>query len=280
MLTIAWLVCVLMGVQPSSKEAPPKTPQVESRGELSQREWLIDGVKRVAMVWTPSATIEGPRPVIFAFHGHGGSAKNAPKSFGYHNIWPEAICVYMEGLPTKGITDPDGKRNGWQKMEGEYEDRDLKFFDTVLESLKKEGRVDDSRVYVTGHSNGGGFTYLLWAKRGEVFAAVAPSAGGGMRLSKELKPLPAFHVAGKQDKLVPYSIQSSMMARVRKLNSCEGEGTLRADGCREFKSAKGTPCVEYVYDGGHNFPDEAPALIVKFFKEHARKAPPATEPKQ
>jgi hypothetical protein len=29
--------------------------------------------------------------------------------------------------------------------------------------------------------------------------------------------------------------------------------------------------VWFVHPGGHNYPAEAPALIVKFFKEHARK---------
>jgi len=28
--------------------------------------------------------------------------------------------------------------------------------------------------------------------------------------------------------------------------------------------------VTYVYPGGHQFPPEAPPLIVKFFKEHAK----------
>jgi len=32
-------------------------------------------------------------------------------------------------------------------------------------------------------------------------------------------------------------------------------------------SKDGTPFVSLLYPGGHAFPDEAPALIVKFFKE-------------
>jgi len=29
--------------------------------------------------------------------------------------------------------------------------------------------------------------------------------------------------------------------------------------------------VTFIHPGGHNYPAEGPALIVKFFKEHARK---------
>ncbi|MFY8056754.1 MAG: hypothetical protein ACOVRM_03375, partial [Planctomycetaceae bacterium] len=59
---------------------------------------------------------------------------------------------------------------GWQKSAGDQQDRDLKFFDVVLQSLRSEYRVDDRRIYATGHSNGGGFTYLLWSERSAVFA--------------------------------------------------------------------------------------------------------------
>ncbi len=56
----------------------------------------------------------------------------------YHKHWPEAIVVYMQGLNTPGaLTDPDGKRPGWQKTFGDQGDRDLKFFDAVLATLRK-----------------------------------------------------------------------------------------------------------------------------------------------
>jgi polyhydroxybutyrate depolymerase len=129
------------------------------------RHWDVDGVRREALVVTP-ADGEDLAPVVFVFHGHGGTARQAARSFDLHTHWPEAIVVYPQGLPTPGrLTDPEGKRNGWQHAAGEQEDRDLKFFDAMLASLKSEHNIDESRIYCTGHSNGGGFTYLLWAAR-------------------------------------------------------------------------------------------------------------------
>ncbi len=179
----------------------------------------------------------------------------------------------MQGLPTPGRTDPDGKKPGWQKTVGDQEDRDLKFFDAVLASLKKDYKIDERRVYATGHSNGGGFTYLLWAARGDVFAAVAPCAAGagGARGFKDVKPKPVLHVAGEKDPVVPFAGQKRTMDAVRALNGCDAEGEKWATNCTLYPSKAGTPFVAMIHPGNHKFPVEAPELIVKFFQEHAKK---------
>ena len=145
--------------------------------QLMRREWEVAGVKREALIYVPEAAKTKPIPVVFAFHGHGGNMQNAARMFPVHTLWPEAISVYMQGLNTPGaLTDPEGKKPGWQNREGEQGNRDLQFFDAVFASLKKDYKVDTNRVFSTGHSNGGGFTYLLWAERADQFTAFAPSA--------------------------------------------------------------------------------------------------------
>jgi polyhydroxybutyrate depolymerase len=73
-------------------------------------EWNIEGVTREALVYVPPAAKTTPSPVVFAFHGHGGTMKGAATTFAYHRHWPEAIAVYMQGLNTPGaLTDPEGK---------------------------------------------------------------------------------------------------------------------------------------------------------------------------
>jgi polyhydroxybutyrate depolymerase len=248
---------------------------VAARADLAQRDWTVDGVTRSALVYVPESAKTSPTPVIFAFHGHGGSMGQASRSFGYHRVWPEAIAVYMQGLPTPGqLTDPEGKRAGWQKTPGDQSDRDLHFFDAVLASLKADYKVDDKRIYCTGHSNGGGFTYLLWGARPDVFAAVAPCAAGPGRNRGLLKPLPAMHVAGTNDPLVKYEWQEQSMAFVRRVNACDATGKPWASSGdlvgTIYASSGGTPFVSLISPGTHKFPVEAPALIVKFFKEHAK----------
>lgn len=232
-------------------------------------EWKVGDVKREAMVYAPTKETESP-PLVFAFHGHGGGMKSAASSFGFHKEWPEAVVVYLQGLPTPGMTDPDGEKPGWQKKADDQGGRDLEFFDAVLKTMKEKFKIDEKRVYATGHSNGGAFTYLLWATRSDVFAAVAPSAAGG-RAVKDTKPCPLLHVAGEKDELVPFENQMKSVAAAKEFNGCEAEGKEWAKGCTIYASSKDAPVVTFIHGGTHKYPKEAPALIVKFFKEYARK---------
>lgn len=232
--------------------------------------WTVDGVVRQALVYAPPQAHTNASSVVFAFHGHGGSMQNAARNFGYHRLWPEAIVVYPQGLKTPGrLTDPEGQRPGWQHAAGDQGDRDLKFFDAMLKSLKEDYSVDEKRIYATGHSNGGGFTYLLWATRGDQFAAFAPSAAASSRNLGKLKPKPVLHVAGQNDELVKFAWQKLTMDMLRRLNEC-GEGKECGKWCTEYPSKIGAPVVTFIHPGTHQFPADAPAAIVKFFKQQVQ----------
>ncbi len=244
--------------------------ELHAAESLTRREWMVGGVAREALMHVPPQAKTNATPVIFAFHGHGGTMNHAARTFGYHSLWPEALVVYPQGLRTPGIlTDPEGKKSGWQSRIGDQGDRDLKFFDAVLADLEQEYRVDPKRLYATGHSNGGGFTYLLWAARGERFAACAPSGAAAARNLGWLAPKPVLHVAGEKDALVKFAWQQQTMNALRKLNEC-GEGKPWAKDCTFYESKIGAPVVTFIHPGGHQFPAAAPALIVRFFQEHAR----------
>ena len=126
--------------------------------------------------------------------------------------------------------------------------------------------MDGKRIYATGHSNGGGFTYLLWAARGDTFAAVAPCAAAAPALLGKLKPKPVLHLAGESDPLVKFSWQKQTMDGLRKLNQC-GEGQPWEKSCTLYPSKIGAPVVTFIHPGGHGLPAEATMVIVKFFKE-------------
>lgn len=239
---------------------------------LSERTWTVDGVERTALVSVPPRATREKTPLVFVFHGHGGSSSQASRSMPFHTAWPDALVVYPQGLPTPGqLTDPTGRLPGWQAKRGDLKDRDLAFFDAMRTALQADFRVDPKRVFATGHSNGGGFTYLLWAHRGTVLRAAAPSSAIPDPTSRDLPPKPALHLAGENDPLVRYNWQRMTIDRVKRINRCESEGKPWAKagtlvGTR-FDSATGNPLVTLIHPGGHNIPSEATPLIVRFFKE-------------
>ena len=235
--------------------------------------WTVGEHTREALVYIPPANDAAtPRPLIFAFHGHGGGMHQANKSFAYQQLWPEALIIYPQGLPTPGkLTDPEGKKSGWQSDPGDQGNRDLLFFDAMLETMMTKLNADKTRIYSTGHSNGGGFTYLLGATRGQHFAALAPSAAAGSKSLHLLKPIPVFHVAGENDPLVKFDWQQRTMTALRTLNKCdEGIPWENQRWCTYYASSLGMPVVTCIHPGTHTFLKEAPELIVRFFKAHSR----------
>lgn len=243
---------------------------------LKKVEWKVGDVTREALVCAPAKGATAPAPLVFIFHGHGGTAKHAAASIGVHTHWPEAVCVYPQGLNTPGkLTDPEGKKTGWQSNPKDQDDRDLKFFDAMLKTLRADYKIDDARVYVTGHSNGGRFTQVLWAERGDVFAAVAPSGTTAGLMVKSLKPKPCLHIAGEKDELVKFAWQKATMDAIQKQNGCEAEGKPWQPGAdptgTRYASKGGTPLVTCIYPGGHTFPADGAKRIAAFFKEHAKK---------
>jgi len=255
-----WLCCVAF------------VPVAPARTSI-QRDWQINGVTRTALLWLPeSKDATKSAPVVFLFHGHGGSATQIARSMDFPELWPEALVVAMEGLPTPGqLTDRAGARSGWQSTPGDQGDRDLAFFDAVLATLRKNYSIDARRIYAAGHSNGGGFTYLLWAMRRDVFAAFAPSSAiASPRFLSRLTPAPVFHVAGRSDPLVKFAWQERMISHLRRLNSCEAAGVVEGDCVTRYASATGHAVMTYIHSGGHGYPAEATVALVAFLRAQAR----------
>ncbi|MGC4006882.1 MAG: hypothetical protein QM811_28660 [Pirellulales bacterium] len=256
----------------AKRAAAGSGPGGGSQESLEKQTWKVGDVTREALVYVPK-TGDGPHPVIFCFHGHGGRAEFSARKFAFHDLWPTAIVVYPQGLPTAVPTiDPEGKRSGWQKSIGDQGDRDLEFFDAMLTTLNKDHKIDVKRIYSAGHSNGGFFTYVLGAARFENFAALAPVAAGfNPRDAQHYKPLPILHVAGENDQIVGFASQQRTLEMIRKANGCAAEGKPAGKLCLEYASTKDAPVITMIHPGGHEVPDDAPQRIVEFFKTQAKK---------
>ena len=225
--------------------------------------WQVDGETREGIVYAPPAA-QGDEslPLILAFHGFGDNNQNF-QGVNVHGAWPDAVVVYFQGLERRrGLL-------GWQ-VEDDGVDRDLKLVDVALASLRQTYNIDDDRIYATGFSNGGMFTYLLWAERPGVFAAYAPVAGRIGSSVRPTEPGPLFHVAGEQDRQVTFSDQEAAIEIAIEVNGVGASTTRCGDGCTIYGSSTPAPVMAWIHSGGHVYPRGTSERIVSFFQDHPR----------
>lgn len=262
-----WLVALSVVVVPGVALLAQRPPE-----SLAPQTWKVGGVERSAVVLGPASAVPvNGSPLVLVFHGHGGTAAHSARTFAIHTHWPEAVVIYAQGLPTRGLmSDPEGRRPGWQHAPGGEGDRDLKFVDTMLGWARARYRIDPARIYAAGHSNGGTFSYVLWAARGDVFAAFAPSASVFRKeLISGARPKPALIIVGEKDELVPPAAQRLSLSAVLRLNQARTSGEpWSARQATLHPSRVGADTVAYIHPGDHTMPADAGQLMAKFFKEH------------
>jgi polyhydroxybutyrate depolymerase len=241
-------------------------------------DWTVAGRRREALVFPPAsnAAVE-KHPLIFAWHGHGGTIQGAAQDMGFQTLWPEAIVVYPQGLKTETQGDPDGNGYGWQKELGDDGNRDLKFFDAMLTEIRQKYAVDEERIYTTGFSNGTGFSYLLWAERGDKLAAIGAVSGvlSKSEQDKPIKPRALISIAGANG-IAPDAVNATVK-RASEINEagprepCDIPGGAPADTkCHLYSSLKHTPVKQITHPDGHHYFSWEPEEIVKFFKNHKK----------
>ena len=142
-----------------------------------------------------SYSAECPLPLVVCLHGAYGRSD--------HHIWswlrPARSREYM-------LLAPKSLDVTWSILQPE---RDAASVVAMLEEVCSEFAVDRSRVYLSGLSDGGTFTYLLGLSRPELFAGIAPVAGDlhgmmdSMLRQKQGAELPIYMVHGALDHIFP-----------------------------------------------------------------------------
>lgn len=138
------------------------------------RTLVIDGADRHYLVVVPPGYDPAVAyPLVFAWHGRGGSGKTARLSFQIEEASAgQAIFVYPDGLPQANM----GDQSGWDLTPNGV---DVQFFDAMLADLTATACVEQGRVFSAGHSFGGFMSNALGCYRGGVVRAIGVVAGGG-----------------------------------------------------------------------------------------------------
>lgn len=222
----------------------------------------IGPVTRMFVVRVPAAyDARTPAPVVFAFHPGGMNPQYMQGRVPVHRAWPEAIAIFPAALAGGG-----GRsfQPTFQGRAGDLEDRDLVYFDKMLEWLRANHCFDPKRVFLMGYSNGAGLVGLLACERGSQIAGTAVASG---RLScTPAEPRPSILSHGNQDSTIPYERGIEAMTTWASVNKCTAPPKSGAPGCFAATSCSAAPLTFCTFDGGHEYNEPFTKAFVDFFK--------------
>lgn len=174
----------------------------------------LDGFERKFIFFTPTGFKPGqPLPLVVFFHGAGGSAWQASRTYGWmeksnHETF---FLAFPEGMPVRPqnessfLLNPNIWRDERAGMRT-HNVNDVHFFEVLLGKLQAALPVDPRRIYVTGFSNGAAMTFTLGSHYSDHIAAIAPvSSQSFIHVDKLARPLPVYYLTGTADPLIPYN---------------------------------------------------------------------------
>lgn len=173
--------------------------------------------RRTYTIAIPSSySPNNPAGLILSFHGRGKNSTNQYNlaQLGNDTFNPDYVSVYPLGLQGyEGKTAWQGSPYAATFPKGQ---NDIDFTTRLLDHLRDEYCIDDTRIYASGKSEGGGFVNVLAdnATVGHQFAAFAAASGAfyekvgstadceGGAGGRKTTPFLEFH--GGNDDTVPY----------------------------------------------------------------------------
>lgn len=263
----------------------PSDPMSDKYLEITGVEGQKGYARQYKVHIPPSYDPDVPTPTVFCIHG---LTQNAIQ-----------FCVVGSGMIEKSDKEgfilimPNGYQASWNAgtccgaASGEQLD-DVALIRAIFAEVGQHVNIDRGRVYATGFSNGGFMSYRLACEAADIFAAVAPSAGGigtnegsatwelvnvgsivgATNASSNFtecapsKPISVLDLHGTSDGLVPHSFQRPSLDLIAQRSGCAST----TEPAQDPMSRGDTTCVSYtgcpsgievtgctVENGGHNW---------------------------
>ena len=172
-----------------------------SVGSSGQRRITSGGRTRRFILVLPDKMSGGAAPLVLNFHGITESPELQQL---LSRMDGEArrrgmVLVYPEGV---GLSWNAGGCCGRARDE---QVNDVRFVRDLVSELESELCIDRNRVYATGMSNGGMFSYRLACDASDLFAAIAPVSAVDETLAcAPRRPVPVLSFNGTSDPVVHY----------------------------------------------------------------------------
>jgi len=248
-------------------------------------------------------------PLVLVFHGGGGSGRLARRQTGMSELAAREgfIAVYPDGSGRFGggrlLTWNAGSCCGYARARRIDE---AAFARALLDTLQARYRVDPSRIYAAGHSNGGMMAYIVGCALGGRVAAIAVVSGElTMPECRPPRPVSVLVIHGTADDHLPFGggVGPAAVAKHdargvayavdtwRRVDACPARASVETRGSvvvTRYATCAGGASVELhaIQGGGHAWPGgrrtarfmdapgtalQATPLIWSFFAAHPRR---------
>jgi poly(3-hydroxybutyrate) depolymerase len=102
--------------------------------------------------------------------------------------------------------------------------KDTKWMTEIIDQMYTDYKIDKKRVYLSGFSMGGMFTYHSMSKIADKIAAFAPTSGTNVfGASKAMRPVPIIHPHGTNDDVLNYSQVEGFIKNYRDQFNCPAQ---------------------------------------------------------
>lgn len=171
----------------------------------------LGGRQRECLVRVPPGARRIDRPVVMLLHGTGGTVRwtQDEAKFAAFADAEGIVAVYPQALPPdpsappRFVANPPAWDDGGPPRPGRPIYDDIGFIAALLDELPVQARVDRSRVYACGFSNGASMSFHVAARLGDRIAAIGPVAGYCRVATPAVRPVPTLYLIGEDDPMVP-----------------------------------------------------------------------------
>jgi pimeloyl-ACP methyl ester carboxylesterase len=176
---------------------------------------------------------------------------------GFHGATGNAGEVAGGGSPYFGLYDRAAGSTIFVAMEAVgglwSSESDVVYVDDVLDQLKADLCIDETRILLEGFSQGGAMSYTLVCARPGVFRAAVTHSPGGLAMPTSCEPVPYFTSLGQQENDRGQTMTADFFADT---NGCTAETLPMAPSgghlCSDYSGcSEGFPVRWCPYDGGH-----------------------------
>ena len=194
---------MLLIIACSKSDDSQPVPNVQT-GKVT-KELIINGTTREYIIYVPeNYTGTSSVPLLLSFHG---LTSNMEFNFNYTNF--DQLAEDENFI----VVHPNGISNTWTVSAND--DTDIDFIVSLLNQLEEDYNIESNRIYSTGMSMGGFFSFSLACRLSDRIAAVASVTGSmyqpAINNCSPVKPMPILQIHGTEDGTVQYSSVAGLL---------------------------------------------------------------------